>query len=238
VANRGDGIGPVAAGGSGLPTPTGSSSASPSVSPPASPSGRQGQPQAVPGCPLPAGGHLAAPRRFVPTKDGQVHDNDAHLTYAPPNAPWQPIQDTWNAPGMRFGSGAYVIAQRGAPSGDYYATLLSGTVAAEGNPTGCQADTIATVIQGTFYPGEATRQNASAKPLLIPGEDGSSYGAYLIRYVLRINARGYNVRTEQVSILVINTGRPQLSIVYGSIPDLVRQYNNVPDQTFATVRVQ
>ena len=60
---------------------------------------------------------------------------------------------------------------------------------------------------------------------------------HLIRFRLAYDIPGYKARSETVTILVIDTGRPDLALLYASIPDTAREYEPLVDQVVGSIRV-
>jgi uncharacterized protein DUF2510 len=189
----------------------------------------------VPGC---APASVAAPSLLPPRTTGgtRIRDYGAGISWQSPGEPWLPFTlGPWTAKGTRatFNTGYYLIADRNTPSGDYYAVTLSGVVNRPGGSGhSCLAEEIAANLRTDFYPQPNSRKNLSAKPVVVDG-----YGGYVVHMQLAFNAAGYAVHSERVSVLVVNTGRPQLAVMYISIPDTVHSYNRVIDQAFASVQV-
>jgi hypothetical protein len=247
VAVAGNGGGSLVAARTGSATPSSGAPStaaptpaqpSPSATPKARPSPKRNLPP-VPGCPSAFAG--PAPRLGPVTIPGhpsspRVYDRASGVSYDSPGEPWLPFRiGPWatKGAGATFNFGYLLVAATGTPNGDYYATALSGTVATtSGAGASCLAEEVAADVRIAFYPEPNTRRNLSAKAVVVDGHAG-----YVVHFQLGINAPGYGVRSEQVSVLVINNGRPRLPVLYTSIPDTVHNYNYVADQTFASVRL-
>lgn len=211
----------------------------PSTAPATTAPGRTGSPRRtlppVPGCPS---AFSAAPPHFGPVRlsGPRVYDRSSGVSYISPGEPWLPFRTgPWSANGAdaSFNFGYTLVADTGTPNGDYYATVLSGTVPApSGGGGSCLAEEVAADIRVAFYPGPNTRRNLSAKPVVVDG-----YAGYVVHFQLGIHVAQYHVHSEQVSVLVINNGRPRLPVLYVSVPDTVHSYNYVADQTFSSVQL-
>ena len=168
----------------------------------------------------------------------RVTDTRAGISYAGQAEPWRPWQDVWITDGLnaRFATGYYIVTQRNTPDGDYFATVLSGTVAtriadAPREETRCIAEQVAEDVRRAYYPQPNLRRTLDARTITVSGHRG-----YLIRYHLSFDVKGYTAKGEQVGVLVLNVGRPELAVLYISIPDTVRGFDYVIDQVFGSVR--
>jgi Protein of unknown function (DUF2510) len=215
-------------------TPRASGSTPPTTSAPAP--RPKTTPQPVPGCPaapLGGGGNLV-PGTGAQPHGPRVYDRASRVSYFSPGQPWLPFtMGPWTTKGAAatFNFGYDLIAARNTPLGDYYATLLSGTVPrTSGSGASCLAEEVAADVRIAFYPEGTTRRNLAAKATTV-----GPYGAYEIDIELGLHAAGFPA-SERVSVLVINNGRPYLPVLYISIPSSVNSLNYVIAQTFASAR--
>ena len=176
-------------------------------------------------------------RSAPPPAAPRVTDAAAGISYAGQGEPWRPWHQVWVTDGLnaRFATGYYIVTQPETPEGEYYATVLSGTVAtrvadAPGEETRCVAERVAEDVRSAYYPEPNLRRTLDAHALTVSGRPG-----FLIRYHLSFDVKGYDAKGEQVGVLVLNVGRPQLAVLYISIPDPVRSFDYVIDQVFASV---
>lgn len=173
-----------------------------------------------------------------PSRASRVSDPQAGISYAGQSEPWQTWSQVWITDGLnaRFATGYFLVTQTGTPGGDYYATVLSGTVAtrvadAPSQETRCIAEQLAEDVRGDYYPEPNKRQDLDSRAITVAGRPG-----YLIRYHLTFDVTGYAAKGEQVGVLVLNVGRPELAVLYISVPDTVHGFDYVFDQVFASVR--
>jgi Protein of unknown function (DUF2510) len=171
-------------------------------------------------------------------RGARVSDSQAGISYAGQGEPWRKWDQTWITPGLqtRFATGYYIITQADTPSGQYYATVLSGAVTArvgDGPPADprCVAEQVADDVRQAYYPQPNVRDTLEAHAVTVSGHPG-----YLIRYHLKFSVTGFKATGEQVGIMVVNVGRPQLAVLYLSIPDTVSNYNYLFPQVFNSVQ--
>ena len=156
----------------------------------------------------------AAPRAV----SGRLTDDECGLSYTVLPGKWQ----AWD--GVRFDGfvsmeGYYRVVQQDAPGGSYWANVTSGLVlpAASDELKGA-AEQLINRLDTNYYP-KHTRRDASAKAITV-----DRHKAYLIQYVAvfdRAAAAGYKAKSEQVTLLVVDTGRGLPAALYLSLPDLV-----------------
>jgi hypothetical protein len=207
-------------------------------------------PTAVPETPLPATvapcDTLASPSvapgtpNPSPPRAGRtrVTDANAGISYAGQGEPWRPWDRVWTTPGLntQFSTGYYIVTQNNTPDGEYYATVLSGTVTArvgDGPPADprCVAEQVAEDVRQAYYPQPNDRTLLESHPTTVSG-----HPAYVLRFHLKFHVNGFTAQGEQVGIMVINTGRPQLAVLYLSIPDTVSNFNYLFPQVFTSVQ--
>jgi hypothetical protein len=171
------------------------------------------------------------------SRGARVTDAEAGISYAGQGEPWRRWKNDWLTPGLNahFATGYYQVTERNTPSGEYYATVLSGTVPtrvadAPLEEPRCIAEHLAEDVRTAYYPDPNLRRTLDAHPVTVSGRPG-----YLIRYHLSFDVKGYAAKGEQVGVLVLNVGRPKLAVLYISIPDTVRAFDYVIDQVFASV---
>jgi hypothetical protein len=186
-------------------------------------------PSTAPPSPTAAPPHASAPR---------VTDTNAGISYAGQGEPWRPWTMIWTTPGLQaeFAKGYFIVTQNDTPDGQYYATVLSGTLTAlvgDGPPANprCVAQQLSEDVRDAYYPRPNERATLDARPVTVGGHSG-----YLIRYHLTFQVAGYDAKGEQVGIMVLNTGRPKLAVLYISIPDTVHNFDYVFDQVFNSVQ--
>src|SRR6266542_1813175 len=147
-----------------------------------------------------------------PDKRPRLSDTSAHISYLQPGDPWLPWRRAISPGhlGALFDTGYYLVTQAATPTGEYYASVLSGRV----------------------YPGPNQRTDTASRAMTIGGRP-----AYLTRFRIDYRIRGYAANSEVVTVLVIDTGRTDLALLYASIPDTAREYEPLVDQVVASVQV-
>jgi len=60
---------------------------------------------------------------------------------------------------------------------------------------------------------------------------------YLTRFRIDYHISGYAANSETVTVLVLDTGRTDLTLLYASIPDTAGEYEALVDQVVASVQV-
>jgi uncharacterized protein DUF2510 len=173
-----------------------------------------------------------------PERAPRVSDTDAGISYAGQGEPWRPWDRVWQTPGLqaKFSTGYYIVTQSDTPGGEYYATVLSGTVSAlvgDGPPADprCVAQQLIEEVRGAYYPEPNVNTVFEAQPITVSGHKG-----YVIRGHLTFDVKGYDAKGEGVAIMVLDVGRPQLAVMYISIPDTVKGFDYVFDQVLGSVR--
>ena len=182
----------------------------------------------------------ARPVRPAPAKpDGRprLTDNGAHISYLRAGDPWQ----AWTRAispghlGALFDTGYYLVTQAASPTGEYYASVLSGRVfpGQQAHPDlQCVAEQVADDLHSAAYPGPNERTDIARRAMTIGGRPG-----YLVRFRIDYHISGYAANSEMITVLVLDTGRTDLSILYASIPDTARQYERLVDQVIASIRL-
>lgn len=168
---------------------------------------------------------------------GRVVDRVAGLSYDVLPGAWREWdQDTFR--GLESTVGYYRIVQESVPNGDlYWANVTSGrvgaTVAARGDLRATAAELMDLLARG-YYPAHR-REQVAARTLQVDGAP-----AYLLRYRAVFDpdsARGYDAKSEEVALLVVDIGRDRPSALYVSLPDTDRSLWPAVDGLLSSVRV-
>jgi hypothetical protein len=172
-----------------------------------------------------------------PDRRSRLTDTSAHISYLRAGDPWVPWTRTISPGhlGALFNTGYYLVTQAASPTGEYYASVLSGRVypGQQRHPDlHCVADQVADDLHSAAYPGPNQRTDIASRAMTIGGRQ-----AYLTRFRIDYHISGYVANSEVVTVLVIDTGRPDLSILYASIPDTARRYESLVDQVIASVQL-
>jgi hypothetical protein len=168
---------------------------------------------------------------------GRFQDRVARLSYEVLPGDWREW-DRESFDGFQSTLGYYRVTQEHAPRGQtYWANVNSGPVAPDFVVDGdlaATADRLIERLSARYYP-EHTRIEQSAKTLVVDGAP-----AALVRYRAVFDPRlaaGYSAKSEQVVVLVVDTGQELPSVLYVSLPDTVRDLWPAIDGLLAGVRV-
>jgi alkanesulfonate monooxygenase SsuD/methylene tetrahydromethanopterin reductase-like flavin-dependent oxidoreductase (luciferase family) len=173
-----------------------------------------------------------------PDKRPRLTDPSAHISYLQAGDPWQPWTRAISPGhlGALFETGYYLITQAATPTGEYYASVLSGRVypGQQAHPDlECVAAQVADDLHTAAYPGPNRLSESTGKAMTVGGRQ-----AYLTRFRIDYDdIKGYAANSEAVTILVVDTGRADLAILYASIPDTAREYEPLVDQVVASVQL-
>jgi Protein of unknown function (DUF2510) len=184
---------------------------------------------------------LVTPPEPAPTTprpvSGRVVDRVARLSYDVLPGDWNEW-DRDSFRGLLSTIGYYRITQESAPNAQtYWANVTSGAisprVAVKGDLRGSALRLVDT-LAGEYYP-QHTRQQLAERALTVDGAE-----AYLVRYRAVFDpdrAEGYAAKSEEVAVLVVETGQPLLSALYVSLPDTVRTLWPAIDGLLSSVRI-
>ena len=184
---------------------------------------------------------LATPPEPAPTTPrqvtGRVVDRVAMLSYDVLPGAWDEWdRDSFN--GMLSTIGYYRITQQSAPNAEtYWANVTSGAlsprIAVQGDLR-ATATRLVETLAAEYYP-QHTRQQLAQRALTVDGAE-----AYLVRYRALFDpdrAEGYSAKSEEVAVLVVDTGQPLASALYVSLPDTVRTLWPSIDGLISSVRI-
>jgi hypothetical protein len=167
---------------------------------------------------------------------GRITDEAAGLSYPVLAGSWQ-AWDLFSFQGILGSNGYYRVLQRDAPNGEYWANVTSGLVSpavASRDDLAASAQRLVTGLDDEYYP-QNSQQGRQEKPITVDGHRG-----YLIRYVAVFDpatSKGYQAKSEQVTVLLVDTGRQLPAVLYVSLPDTVRPLWTAVDRLIASVRV-
>jgi hypothetical protein len=177
-----------------------------------------------------------APTTARPVR-GRIEDRVARLSYDVLPGSWREW-DRDSFDGLQSTLGYYQVTQENAPGGQtYWANVNSGPVdpdtAGNDNLAGAARRLIDNLAK-QYYP-KHTRDGLTQRALTVDGAPAS-----LIRYRAVFDplaAAGYSAKSEQIVVLVVDTGLQQPSALYVSLPDTVRELWPSIDSLVASVRV-
>jgi uncharacterized protein DUF2510 len=162
-----------------------------------------------------------APTTVTPVT-GRYSDRVARLSYDVLPGDWREWdRESFN--GLQSTLGYYRITQQNAPGGQtYWANVNSGLVrpdVAAGGDLAATALRLIRILATRYYP-EHTREGLTQRAVTVDGAKASlvSYRAVFDPTA----AAGYVAKSEQIVVLVVDTGQAQPSALYVSLPDTVR----------------
>ncbi len=163
------------------------------------------------------------PAPTTPTPvSGRFTDRVARLSYDVLPGEWREW-DRDSFDGLQSTLGYYRITQQNAPGGQtYWANVNSGPVTPEVAGNGDLAGAalrLTRTLADKYYP-DHTRAGVTQRAVTVDGAKAS-----LVRYRAIFDpdaAAGYAAKSEQIVVLVVDTGQPQPSALYVSLPDTVR----------------
>ena len=186
-------------------------------------------------------GGLATPSEPAPTiprpVSGRITDRVAKLSYDVLPGEWREW-DRDSFRGLLSTLGYYRITQDSVPNGQtYWANVTSGPVSpgvASRDDLRASALRLVDTLARQYYPTHRRQQLAQQERTV----DGAP--AYLVRYRAVFDpesAEGYAAKSEEVAVLVVDTGEDLPSALYISLPDTVRSLWPAVDGLLASVRI-
>jgi hypothetical protein len=169
---------------------------------------------------------------------GRITDRVAGLSYDVLPGQWREW-DRESFSALRSTLGYYRVTQENAPNNQtYWANVNSGpvapnVVAADGDLAATARRAI-TTLAGRYYPPH-TRDGQTERRLTVDGAP-----AALVRYRAVFDpagATGYAAKSEQIVVLVVDTGQELPSVLYVSLPDTVQALWASIDPLLASVRI-
>ena len=169
--------------------------------------------------------------------NGRFEDRVAKLSYDVLPGTWREW-DRESFRGLQSTLGYYRVTQENAPRDQtYWANVNSGPLDARTAVAGDlakTADRLITTLGDEYYP-KHTRTELARRTLTVDGAP-----AALVRYKAvfdPVAAEGYSAKSEQVAVLVVDTGEQVPSALYVSLPDTVRDLWPSIDGLLAGVRI-
>lgn len=194
-----------------------------------------------PGSTGPGSAGPATPPEPAPTTaravSGRVVDQVAKLSYDVLPGEWREWdRDTFR--GLLSTVGYYRITQDSAPNEQtYWANVTSGPVSpatASREDLRGSAVRLVDMLAQRYYPNH-TRQQLAQRELTVDGAP-----AYLVRYRAVFDpgsSEGYAAKSEEVAVLVVDTGQDLPSALYVSLPDTVSSLWPSVDGLLSSVRI-
>jgi hypothetical protein len=189
-----------------------------------------------PNLPEPEPPSLPSPQPTGPVS-GRITDSVAKLSYDVLPGAWR-AWDMAGFEGLLSTAGYYRVLQQETPAGgEYWANVTSGLISpavASRADLVTTAQRLVTGLDDGYYP-KHTMQGRQEKSVTVDGHQG-----YLTTYVAQFDpasSKGYTAKSEQVTVLVLDTGQPLPAVLYVSLPDQVRSLWKSVDGLIASVRV-
>lgn len=169
-------------------------------------------------------------------------DKTAGISYKAYGAPWQPWTQDWVAGQLhvhyRTGQGFMTEVY---PGGEYWASILSGTVPATVNDgtsldLKCVGQQIVADVRGGgqnqgYYPQPNTMDKIEDKQTTLGG-----LNAWVSIFELHFHEQGLKATNELVGVVTIDVGKTNAAVLYVSIPGTHKQYDYVVQDVINSVR--
>lgn len=193
-------------------------------------------------CPAPTvspGAASAAPSARAPAPaDGErTSDPEAGITYKRYGAPWVTWTDVWNAGTLQvpYRVGQHFVTEI-YQGGQYHASILSAAVPAADNDAvsldlECVGRQVVADVRAGYYP-----QPNSMEPIRDEVTTLGGLPAWVSEFRLSFREPGLTATSELSAVAVIDVGKPTAAILYVSIPDTHRQFDDVVAEVLASVR--
>ena len=187
-------------------------------------------------CPPPRDAARRLPAPSTPAGP-RTDDRVSGISYKAFGTPWLGWNQDWSDAGdelnVHYRTGQYFVTE---PAADYLATILSGSVPASTNDAfavdlKCTGREVANDARLAFYP-----QPTTMDPIRDEQTNLGGLPAWVSEFRLHFHQEGLRATSELVMLATIDVGRPNVAILYVSIPDTHRQYDYVIDQLLASVR--
>jgi hypothetical protein len=153
---------------------------------------------------------------------GRIVDRTAKLSYDVLPGAWLSWSKT-PFTGLLSTSGYYRVLQHKTPEGgEYWANVNSGLLnpAIAGHTSlASMGDRLVASLDQAYYPAH-TQRNMQRSSITVDG-----HGAYIVSYLAVFDpkaATGYTAKSEQVTVLLVDTGGEAPSVLYISIPDTAK----------------
>lgn len=194
------------------------------------------RPELVKDCPPPSS--YPDPQPAPPPPAGpRTVDQESGVSYKAYGDPWEPWPLVWTGGQLRveYKIGQHFVTERYS-QGQYHASILSASIPATNNDSlavdlRCTGRVVATDVRDRYYPQPNRLEQIDEQLTTLGGRP-----AWFTKFRLHFNSRGLNAKSELVGLALIDVGRPEAAIVYISIPDTHRQFDNVVDEVLESIR--
>jgi hypothetical protein len=192
-------------------------------------------------CPPPTGAPSAAPApapSAPPANEKRTVDEEAGISYKAYGAPWVPWVDVWRAGTLEvpYKVGQHFVTEQYS-GGSYHASILSAAVPATDNDSltldlECVGRQVAADVRAEYYPQPNTMDLLRDELTTVGGRP-----AYVSSFRLHFKTPGLTATEELSAVAVIDVGKPTAAVLYVSIPGTHKQFNNLVEDVFKTVRL-
>jgi hypothetical protein len=194
------------------------------------------RPELVKDCPPPSS--YPDPQPVPPPPPGpRTVDDESGVSYTAYGAPWEPWPMVWTGGTLKvdYKVGQHIVTERYS-GGTYHASILSASIPATNNDAlavdlRCTGRVVGADVRQQYYPNPHRLEQIEEKETTVGGRP-----AWVSKFRLHFNKPGLTAKSELVGLALIDVGRPEAAIVYISIPDTHRQYDNVVDEVLDSVR--
>jgi hypothetical protein len=188
-------------------------------------------------CPPPSADAQHLPPAPPPPPGPRTVDRQTGISYAEQGSPWVPWDAVWSAGDLhvRYGVGQHFITEYYS-GGSYHASILSGSVPTAENDAltldlKCTGHQVLADVRASYYPQPNTIEPMRDEVTTLGGRP-----AWVAKFRLHFHASGLKAQSELVGIALLDVGRPNAAILYISIPDTHRQYDDLVDLELNSVR--
>ncbi|WP_163511024.1 DUF2510 domain-containing protein [Fodinicola acaciae] len=190
-------------------------------------------------CPPPTADPSLPPGKAPPDNRPRVSDQEAGISYAKVDGPWEPWHQVWQAGtlGVEFKTGYYFVTEPDyQPGRDYLASVLSGAVPATVNDgtevdLKCTGKQVVEDVRANFYPNPNTTEMMRDELTSLGGRP-----AWVSVFRLHFHTEGLRATSELVGVVLVDVGKPTAAVLYLSIPNTHQQYDNVVNDVINSVR--
>lgn len=179
----------------------------------------------------------AEPQDAPEPEGDRTVDTESGISYKAYGDPWQPWNQTWVAGDLavEYATGQAFVTETYS-GGDYMASILSGHVPAAVNDgttldLKCVSDQVAADVRASYYP-----EPNELEPLTDEAATLGGRPAWLRKFRLSFTADGLEAKSELVGVALIDVGRNEAAVLYVSIPDTHKKFDDVVDEVMESVR--
>jgi hypothetical protein len=164
-------------------------------------------------------------------------DTETGISYRAYGAPWQPWNRVWTMGTLQvpYKMGQQFVTEEYG-GGTYLASILSAAVPATENDglimdLACVGRQVAADVRSSYYPQPNQMELLRDEQTVLGGRP-----AWVTKFRLHFSETGLMAKDELAAVALIDVGRPQVAVLYVSIPGTHRQYDWVVDDVLSSVR--